>query len=71
MANQLSPNVHELPPGTKCDIVGADIVWAHGGRVFVVDVAINPATGRKYSTTDVIAKVEGKHGKEEKETNQT
>lgn len=43
--------VRLIPPGTPCGIVGAEEVWAAGGKVYVVD--LETVEGQKMSTTRV------------------
>jgi len=46
--------VIEIPPGTPTDIVGAEEVWAAGGKVYVVLLEMDPANpGAKYSTSGI------------------
>ena len=57
MAARTPKGLTEVPPGTSCDIVGAEEVWAAGGRVYIAPIEPDPATGQKYSTTAILAKL--------------
>lgn len=58
----------EIPPGTPTDIVGAEEVWASGGRVFICPLEPGP-DGEKYSTSALIARMKERKEKELKRPN--
>ena len=48
------PRVIEILPGTPTDIVGAQEVWAAGGKVYVVLLEMDPnKPEEKYSTSSI------------------
>lgn len=49
-------NHHTIPPGTPTGVVGAAEVWAHGGRVVVIDLACQGG-GTRYSTTSIVNRI--------------